>query len=203
MRSPGHVAFANTYFFDGTGKSLGDGGFETGGIGQQILGVISPLHVGWFGGLPIKAIYAVLGLALTIVTHSGVTIWLARRRDKGRPVPGWERIWPAAVWGQPLALAVSAIAALRFEERTILPVYLATVLVAFVLPACLGNPSTITRVLRVLTAVALVAAVLAHGVALGAKVSDTMAWFVSLGGLIAAAAILAGAFVAAHKPASA
>ena len=54
MRTPGHIAFSNTYFFDGTGKSLGDGGLETGGIGQQILGAISPLHVGWFGGLTIK-----------------------------------------------------------------------------------------------------------------------------------------------------
>src|SRR5262245_4005568 len=48
--------------FDGTGKSLGDGGFETGAIGQQMLGAISPLHVGWFGGLTVKVIYGLLGL---------------------------------------------------------------------------------------------------------------------------------------------
>jgi len=202
MSTPGHIAFANTYFFDGTGKSLGDGGLEEGGIGQQILGAISPLHVGWFGGLTIKIVYGLLGLGLTVVTHSGVTIWLARRRDKGRPAPVWERIWPAAVWGQPLALATSAIAALQFEERTILPVYLATVLLSFVLPACMGNPATITRTLRALTAVALAATVLMHGLVWAPKVSDTLAWFVSLSALVAAVAIMAGAVVA-RKPSTA
>jgi uncharacterized iron-regulated membrane protein len=202
MRSAGHLAFANTYYFDGTAKSLGDGGLETGGIGQQILGAISPLHFGWFGGLTVKVIYGLLGLGLTVVTHSGVTIWLARRRDKGRPAPVWERIWPAAVWGQPLALATSAIAALQFEERTILPVYLAIVLVSFVLPACLGNPATITRTLRALTAAALAAVVLMHGLAWAPKISDTLAWFVSLSALVAVAAILAGA-VLARKPSTA
>ena len=175
------------------GKSLGDGGLETGGIGQQILGAISPLHFGWFGGLTVKVIYGLLGLGLTVVTHSGVTIWLARRRDKGRPAPVWERIWPAAVWGQPLALATSAIAALQFEERTILPVYLATVLLSFVLPVCMGNPATITRTLRALTAAALAATVLMHGLVWAPKVSDTLAWFVSLSALVAAVAIMAGA----------
>ena len=202
MRTPGHIAFSNNYFFDGTGKSLGDGGLEKGGIGQQILGAISPLHVGWFGGLPIKVVYGVLGLALTVVTHSGVTIWLARRRDKGRPAPVWERIWPAAVWGQPLALATSAIAALQFEERTILPVYLVTVLASFVLPACMSNPASITRTLRALTAVALAAVVLMHGLVWAPKVSDTLAWFVSLSALLAAVAIMAGA-VLTRKPSSA
>jgi uncharacterized iron-regulated membrane protein len=203
MRTPGHVAFANTYFFDGTGKLLGDGGFEAGGIGQRILGLISPLHVGWFGGLTIKVIYGLLGLALTVVTHSGVTIWLARRRDKGRPAPRWERIWPAAVWGQPLALATSAIAALRFEEATILPTYIVTVLLAFVLPAILSSPDSIKRVLRVLTAVAVVAALLVHGFVWGAKVSDTLAWIVSLIALAAVVAIMAGPLMTARKPAAA
>jgi hypothetical protein len=203
MRTPGHVAFANTYFFDGAAKSLGDGGFETGGIGQQILGLISPLHVGWFGGLTIKVIYGLLGLALTVVTHSGVTIWLARRRDKGRPAPVWERIWPAAVWGQPLALATSAIAALQFEERTILPVYLATVLLTFVLPAINGNAESIMRVLRLLTAVAVVAAVLVHGFVWGARVSDTLAWVISLIALAAVVAITAGPLMMARKTSAA
>ena len=163
---------------------------------------LSPLHFGWFGGLTIKLIYGLLGLALTVVTHSGVTIWLARRRDKGRPAPVWERIWAAAVWGQPLALATSAIAALQFEERTILPVYLATVLASFVLPACMGNAASITRVLRALTAAALAAVVLVHGLVWAPKVSDTLAWFVSLSALVAVVAIMAGA-VLRRKPSTA
>ena len=83
MRTPGHVAMANNYYFKGDGTPLGDGGLETGGVGQQILGVLQPLHFGWFGGFPVKIAYGVLGLALAVITHTGVTIWLARRRDKG------------------------------------------------------------------------------------------------------------------------
>jgi uncharacterized iron-regulated membrane protein len=85
MRTPGHLALFNAYYFKGDGTPLGDGGLEAGSFGQQILGAIQPLHFGWFGGLPVKIIYGLLGLALTIVTHTGVTIWLARRRDKGPP----------------------------------------------------------------------------------------------------------------------
>jgi len=189
MRTPGHIAFSNTYFLDGTGKSLGDGGLEQGGLGQQILGAVSPLHVGWFGGLTIKVVYGLLGLALTVVTHSGVSIWLARRRDKGRPAPVWERIWAAAAWGQPLALATSATAALQLQEQTILPVYLATVLVALLLPACMGNAAAITRALRLFTAAALAAAVLLHSLIWWPRATDPLAWFVSLSTLAAAAII--------------
>ena len=53
----------------------------------------------------------VLGAGLTAVTSSGVAIWLARRRDKGRPAPRWERIWIATVWSQPLAYAASLLVA--------------------------------------------------------------------------------------------
>jgi uncharacterized iron-regulated membrane protein len=81
MKTPGHLALSNAYYFKGDGTPIGDGGLESGSIGQQILGAIQPLHFGWFGGMTMKLIYGVLGLALTVVTHSGVTIWLARRRD--------------------------------------------------------------------------------------------------------------------------
>lgn len=116
MSTPGHLAFSNAYYFDADGKLIGDGGLEDGGVGQQILGILQPLHFGWFGGLGTKIIYGVLGLALTFVAQNGVTIWLARRREKGRPTPVWERVWSAVVWGQPLAIAVVALASLRFGE---------------------------------------------------------------------------------------
>jgi hypothetical protein len=73
---------------------------------------MTPLHFGWFGGWPIKVAYFLLGLGLTSVTSSGVAIWLARRRDKGRPAPRWERVWIAFVWSQPVAYAASALVAL-------------------------------------------------------------------------------------------
>lgn len=83
MRTPGHLALSNAYYFKGDGTPLGDGGLETGSLGPQILGALQPLHFGWFGGMPVKLAYGLLGVALTIVTHSGVAIWLARRATRG------------------------------------------------------------------------------------------------------------------------
>lgn len=84
---PGHLAFSNIYTFDGGGTLVWDGGAEAGSIGQQILGAIPPLHFGWFGGMWVKMAYGCLGAALTIVTWSGVAIWLNRKRDRGQPSP--------------------------------------------------------------------------------------------------------------------
>jgi uncharacterized iron-regulated membrane protein len=57
----------------------------------------------------VRIAYGVLGLALTYVSATGVTIWLARRRDRGRPAPGLERAWMGWTWGAPAALALAAV----------------------------------------------------------------------------------------------
>jgi uncharacterized iron-regulated membrane protein len=179
MRTPGHLALSNAYYFKGDGTPLGDGGLETGSLGQQILGAIQPLHFGWFGGLPVKIAYGLLGLALTVVTHSGVVIWLARRRDKGRPAERWERIWAAVVWGQPFALAAAALVSLLLTEKAILPAYLACVTAALILALRLPSGEITTRVLRLASAAALGATLLVHGYIWAAHVADVMAWAVS------------------------
>jgi uncharacterized iron-regulated membrane protein len=190
MTTPGHLAFSNAYYFDGTGKALGDGGLETGSIGQQILGALSPLHFGWFGGLAVKLAYGVLGLALSVVTHTGVAIWLSRRRDKGRPAARWERLWPGVTWGQPLALAAAAVAALLAGEGTALVAYLAATVGALVLAAALPSSAAVARALCAVGAVVLVALVTVHGVMWARHVSDAMAWGVS--GLMLVAAVALG-----------
>jgi uncharacterized iron-regulated membrane protein len=162
MRTPGHLANGNTYYFKGDGTPQGDGGLEEGGVGQQILGVLQPLHFGWFGGYAIKFAYGILGLALTLVTYTGVTIWLARRRDKGRPAPRWERVWSSVGWGQPLALATSAIAALYAGEASILPAYLATTVAALAAAMALPNARAAVLTLRGLSAAALIAVSICH-----------------------------------------
>lgn len=179
MRSPGHLALSEAYYFKGDGTPLGIGGLESGSIGQQILGALQPLHFGWFGGMPVKIAYGILGLALTVLTHTGVTIWLARRRDKGRPAPRWERIWVAAVWGQPLALAWSATASLLLPDNLILPAYGAGVLGSFILAFILSSPDRVNRALRVLGGVSIVALVAIHATVHAARITDVMAWMVS------------------------
>jgi uncharacterized iron-regulated membrane protein len=172
------MASANAYYFKGDGEPMGDGGLETGSVGQQILGALSPLHFGWFGGFPVKIAYGVLGLALTVITHSGVVIWIARRRDRGRPVPGWEKVWAAVSWGQPLALAATAGAALIRGADHLLAVYLVAVLVAFAVSGLARDARAATLCLRLLSAAALVAVAGVHIALWGPRITDPMGWIV-------------------------
>ncbi|WP_439544470.1 PepSY-associated TM helix domain-containing protein [Hyphomicrobium sp.] len=188
MRTPGHLANANSYYFDGSGKRLGDGGLETGTIGQQILGALQPLHFGWFGGIAVKVVYAVLGLALTFVTHSGVAIWLARRRDAGRPTPFWETIWAAVTWGQPLAIAGAALAIFSGGEAFALAAYLGLTIACLVAAPFAGDAGQVTRLLRAASGLAILTAVAIHASHWFNRATDpAFSWAAStlaLGGLI-------------------
>lgn len=93
-------------------------------VGTKMLSGIGQLHFGWFGGLPVRIAYGLLGIALCIVTSSGVTIWLARRRDRGRPAPQWERIWAAICWGQPVILLLTAMVAFALPQASLPPIWL-------------------------------------------------------------------------------
>lgn len=195
MKTPGHVAFGNIYYFDASGKLVGDGGVENGGVGQQIIGVLQPLHFGWFGGIATKIIYGLLGLALTVITQSGVAIWLARRRDKGRPVPVWERIWCAVVWGQVAALALTAIAALRFEETTVLVVYCGAVIGSLIFAILSKNDSSVRWMLQALSAASLGLLALLHTVTWWTRATDPAASYITA--VVAVVAIILAGFASA------
>ncbi|PEQ11934.1 hypothetical protein B2G71_14210 [Novosphingobium sp. PC22D] len=172
---------ADTYAFDRAGTLYYVQKAANNNVGQQILGSLGLLHFGWFGGGTIKIAYALLGLGLTYLAAGGVNIWLARRRDKGRAAPGWERVWAATVWGQPLALCGAAFAAL-FTRSITIPIWawgaisLATLGMAGILAV-----TTISRSLRLATGMALVALAAAHFMIFGA--GDGMALVVD-GGLV-------------------
>lgn len=191
MRTPGHLAMGNAYYFDGTGKLLGDGGLETGTIGQQILGALQPLHFGWFGGFLVKVVYGLLGIAITIVTHSGITIWLARRREQGRPAPHWEKVWTALAWSQPLALALVGLVIFAGAEAYAIAAYLGITVASILASQSANEAITVSRVLRVLSGFAIVAMVILHELNLHDRMNDPMAMWVS-GTFIAIALLLAG-----------
>lgn len=111
------LANADTYAFDRTGKLYHQRKAASNNLGQQILDSLGPLHFGWFGGGAIKIVYALLGVGLAYLAAGGVHIWLARRRDKGRPAPTWERVWAACVWGQPMALSAAALASVIWASQ--------------------------------------------------------------------------------------
>jgi len=172
--TPGRLSRGETFVVDGDGKLLGEVGYESGTLGQKVLSSMTPLHFGWFGGWPVKVAYLLLGLGLTSVTSSGVAIWLARRRDKGRPAPRWERVWIAFVWSQPFAYAVSALAALVLPAPPV-TVWIAATLAASA-TAIVWTPAAISVRLRLATALGLLAAAGVHAALNGGRMADPVGW---------------------------
>ncbi len=146
-RQPDRLSLGDNFTFDGQGELLHAARVRGSTLGERILGVLGVLHFGWFGGWPIKVAYGLLGAGLTTVTSSGVAIWLARRRDKGRPAPRWERVWIAAVWSQPFAFALSLVAALTLPTLDPLIAWAAATAAACA-TAIAWSPAVISRRLR-------------------------------------------------------
>ncbi|MFC0634690.1 PepSY-associated TM helix domain-containing protein [Brevundimonas balnearis] len=152
--APGHLAAAERYHFEGDGTFIRTAGGADGPMGMQIFAAMSPLHFGTFGGLAVKIAYGLLGLGLCVVTSSGVAIWLARRRDKGRPAPRWERIWIATVWSQPLAYGAVALAVVGFGLSPVAAWWTATA-IAVVWGATRRDAGDTSRQLRLTGGIAL------------------------------------------------
>lgn len=134
-------------------------------LGKDVIGAIGTLHFGWFGGIAVKIAYGLLGLAMTYLAAGGVLIWLARRRDKGDPAPAWERAWAACIWGQPLAIAAAAAAAMLLPalgERGLLILWGAIGLAALAAAAAGLGAAAIARIGRIGTAALMLVAALAH-----------------------------------------
>jgi len=171
------LANADSYAFDRAGKLYYEQKAAQNNVGQQILGSLGQLHFGWFGGGVVKIAYALLGLGLTYLAVGGVNIWLARRRDKGRPAPGWERVWAATVWGQPVALTCAALVALFTPSAGPLIWTWGAISIAALGAAALFPPVTLSRIGRAATGAILIALAVAHPVLMGP--GDPMVWIVN------------------------
>ncbi|MBA15462.1 MAG: hypothetical protein CMN73_03805 [Sphingomonas sp.] len=175
-RDTSRIANSDSYAFDRAGDLYYEQQAAQNNLGQRILGSLGPLHFGWFGGGIVKIAYALLGLGLTYLAVGGVNIWLARRRDKGRPAPGWERVWAATIWGQPLALTCAAISAL-FTPAATLPIWIwATVSLAALGAATILSPASLSKIGRAGTGGLLILLGIGHAVLSGAN--DGMAMIV-------------------------
>jgi len=107
---PRRLIFGEYYAFDGAGRFMGTAGLSDGAIGQQAAASNYSLHFGNYGGLPVKIAYAIFGLALTIVSATGVYMWLGKRRRRGIAEPRLLAAWHGVIWGAPAALAITLIA---------------------------------------------------------------------------------------------
>lgn len=156
----GELAGGQTYIVDEAGRVQRANGYLDGSFAQQWRGAMIPLHYGTFGGLAVKIIYALLGIGLCVIVSSGVTIWIARRRERGRPVPGWARIWTATAWGQVAAMAVAAAAAMLAWPA--LPIWIAIGVLALLTAAIQAPERAFARAWRAAAGVTLLAPIAAH-----------------------------------------
>lgn len=176
--SASRIANSDIYAFDRAGTLYYQQHAAQNNVGQQILGSLGPLHFGWFGGGIVKIVYALLGLGLTYLAAGGVNIWLARRRDKGRPAPGWERVWAATVWGQPLALTCAAITTL-FTPAATLPIWIwAGISLTVLGTAAVLSPLSLSRISKAGVGVLLIMLAVGHSILFGAD--DRMALIVDI-----------------------
>lgn len=103
------LIFGEYYNFNQEGEFVESVGMADGKIGQQIIASIYPLHFGSFGGLPVKAAYALFGAALAYIISSGFNVYLHKRREKGSVAPRLEAAWTSVLWGTPFALSLALL----------------------------------------------------------------------------------------------
>lgn len=124
VKQPGRLIYSENYRFDVEGNFLEVGGYSEGEVGKQLVYSMYRLHFGDFAGLPSKLLYFVLGIMLTVVSVTGINIWLAKRKTTD-VINQW---WPALVWGTPIVLTFSALLNLFFDIRLDLLIWLGLVL---------------------------------------------------------------------------
>lgn len=128
---PDRLIFGEYFHYDADGAYLGQQGLEDGALGQQLIAGAYQLHFGSFGGLPVKLIYAGLGLALCLIISSGISLWLTKREAKGKPSPRLARAWTGIVWGSPALLALCLVASVTglAPEAALAPLFWAGLVV--------------------------------------------------------------------------
>ncbi|NIJ37758.1 putative iron-regulated membrane protein [Sphingopyxis panaciterrae] len=190
VEQPDRMAGVDSYAFRRDATIYNEGKASDNNLGEDLLGGMGQVHFGWFGGGIVKIVYFLLGLGLTYLAASGVNIWLARRRDKGRPAPGWERAWAATVWGQPAGMAAAAVAGLVTGGAEIAIAAWLAVSLIFLALAIRLSADRVAWLGRLATGVLTLAAAATH-LALrgGLTTADPMAWIVNLT-LIAGGALL-------------
>ncbi|MDZ3832678.1 MAG: PepSY-associated TM helix domain-containing protein [Sphingopyxis sp.] len=103
---PRRLIYGDNYYFDDRGRFTGSSGLSDGKLGQQIAASNYKLHFGNYGGLTVKIAYALLGLALCVMTATGLSIWIGKRERRGLHQPRLRGAWDGVVWGTPVILAL-------------------------------------------------------------------------------------------------
>jgi len=192
-QAPGQLAYFDEVQFDAAGNMLGSTGMSDGETGQKIAAAVYSLHFGWFGGQAVKFAYLFLGIALSVVCASGFTLWLIKRREKGRPSPRLERAWIAIVWGSPAVLAATMLGSLSgvMSEAVLIPFHWIALAGLVVLAAFTGSGRVWSRALRLAAGGLTLAGLAVHHAAHAGYFQGEAAWGVSTGLAVTAVLLIA------------
>ena len=159
---PGRMIYAEQYRFDSAGNYLGKAGFSDGEVGKQVVFSVYRIHFGHFGGFAVKILYAILGLALTIVSVTGINIWLAKRKTRD----ALNNIWTGLVWGTPAALALSAITQVLLLIPSVIVLW-SGIVAAIVLAQYINDHARSKPILQAVGAFAIALLVIGYGIKFG------------------------------------
>src|SRR5690606_35409422 len=161
VQQPGLLAWSENFQFDTAGNYLGSPGYTEGGARQALYSVYR-IHFGHFGGFLTKLLFVVLGLSLTVVSATGINIWLEKRKHRD----ALNLIWPGVIWGTPLALAVAVFLQAIFNLPSV-AAFWAMLAGAMTAGLFVGDEALYKRYLQAATAVALLVLVGAYGLKFG------------------------------------
>ncbi|MEX1198821.1 MAG: PepSY-associated TM helix domain-containing protein [Pseudohongiellaceae bacterium] len=152
------LIYGEQYRFDQQGEYLGKAGYTDGPGGQQAIFSTYRIHFGHFGGYTMLILYGVFGLALTVVSVSGINIWLARRKRRDY----LNNLWTGLVWGTPPALALTALLAVLTSGAATAVYFWGTLVFSMGLAQWLDNDWRTRLVLQRCTAGLVFAVVAGH-----------------------------------------
>lgn len=172
---PRRLIYGETFNFDGAGRYQGRVGLSDGPLGRQAAASIYKLHFGSFGGLPVEIAYIAIGLALSVVSATGVTLWLVKRRRKGLASPRLEAGWAVIVWGSPILMVATLwLRAVAGPDAPLVGFF--WIALALALTAAMARPfADLPRLLRLALAAMLTATAIGHALLLGPMPGEVFA----------------------------
>lgn len=194
----GRFIWAEYYRFDGDGAYLGRSDYSDGPIGRQVIYSSYRIHFGNFGGWAVKVLYALLGLSLTIISATGINIWLARRQTRDY----LNDLWIGTIWGAPAALALTAVTEVLFDIPSTAVFWLAFV-AAIAWSLRMQHPARARRDLCIVAAGLLGVLLTGYFMKFDTSRMTAVAWWINSGLLATAIAITAIAVCGSTESAAA
>ncbi len=108
------LIYSEQYRFDASGQYIDKVGYSDGDAGQQAIFSVYRIHFGHFGPEAMKIFFGLMGFALTIISVTGINLWLAKRAKQD----ALNQLWLGFVWGTPIAFIWAALLELTLALPT-------------------------------------------------------------------------------------